>query len=124
MKEVLADLLAGPQVDGPTTAPPVHSGQQASSDTATLSFLIDHVIPSQEDQTIDNLVYLNPNKVVDYADASASSFFQESTDLYFELSDLDSDDSSAYRTLTQVMWMLYRILVTSLVEFWRKKYFF
>ena len=95
LKEVLADLLAGPQVDGPTSAPPEQSGQQASSDTATLSFLMDHVIPSQEDETVDNVVFLNPNKVVDYAEASSSSFFQESTDLYFELSDLDSDDPSA-----------------------------
>ena len=95
LKEVLADLLAGPQVDGPTSAPPAQSGQQASSDTATLSFLMDHVIPSQEDQTVDNVVFLNPNKVVDYSEASSSSFFQESIDLYFELSDLDSDDLSA-----------------------------
>ncbi|HAU59407.1 MAG TPA: hypothetical protein DCW45_03465, partial [Opitutae bacterium] len=95
LKEVLADLLAGPQVDGPTSAPPAQSGLQASSDTATLSFLMDHVIPSQEDQTVDNVVFLNPNKVVDYSEATSSSFFQESTDLYFELSDLDFDDPSA-----------------------------
>jgi hypothetical protein len=95
LNTVLSDLLAGPQVDGPTSAPPAQSSQQASSDTATLSFLMDHVIPSQEDETVDNVVFLNPNKVVDYGEASMSSFFQESTDLYFELMDLDSDDISA-----------------------------
>ena len=48
------------------------------------------------DQTVDNVVFRNPNKVVDYSEASSSSFFQESIDLYFELYDLDSDDHSAF----------------------------
>jgi hypothetical protein len=53
---------------------------------------MDHVIPSQDDENVDGEVYLNPNKVVSYETASSSSFFSESADLYFMLSDLESTD--------------------------------
>ena len=103
LETVLADLLAGPQVEGPNTAPPEQTGDQASSDTATLSFLMDHVIPSQDDESIEGVVYLNPNKVVSYDMASTSTFFKESSDLYFMLSDLDSsDDPDNYANTTSL----------------------
>jgi DNA-binding phage protein len=92
LETVLNDLLAGPQVDGPTSSPPVQNGEDVSSDTATLSFLLDHVIPSQDDENVEGEVYLNPNKVVSYETASSSSFFTESADLYFMLSDLETTD--------------------------------
>ena len=92
LKTVLNDLLSGPQVDGPTSAPPEQDGNQVGADTSTLSFLLDHVIPSQDDENVEGEVYLNPNKVVSYETASSSSFFSESADLYFMLSDLEKTD--------------------------------
>ena len=89
---VLTDLLAGPQVGGPNTSPPEQIGDQANSDTATLSFLMDHVIPSQDDENVEGVIYLNPNKVVSYDMASTSTFFKESSDLFFMLSGLESSD--------------------------------
>jgi hypothetical protein len=90
LKTVLNDLLSGPQVDGPTSSPPEQDGNQVGADTSTLSFLLDHVIPSQDDENIEGEVYLNPSKVVSYETASSSSFFSESADLYFMLSDLET----------------------------------
>ena len=91
---VMNDLLAGPQVEGPSTAPPIEVIDQGNADLATLSFLTDHYIPSADDQTIDNVVFLNPNKVVDSSIAYQSTLFEESVDLYYELSNLESGSSS------------------------------
>ena len=90
---VMNDLLSGPQVEGPSTAPPLEVIDQGNADLATLSFLTDHYIPSADDQTIDNVVFLNPNKVVDSSIAYQSTLFEESVDLYYELSNLESGSS-------------------------------
>ena len=56
--------------------------------------MTDHYIPSADDQTIDNVVFLNPNKIVDSSIAYQSTLFEESVDLYYELSNLESASSS------------------------------
>lgn len=93
LEVVLSDLLAGPQVDGPTSTPPEDSTIQAGGDLATLSFLTDHYIPSADDEALDGKVFINPKKVVDSSIAFESSFFAESADLYSEISSLASQES-------------------------------
>ena len=92
LEVVVSDLLSGPQVEGPSSAPPSDIEDRGDSDISTLSFLTDHYIPGSDDDSADGVVFINPSKVVDSAIAFESSFFTESADLYYELSDLSSVD--------------------------------
>ena len=74
---VISDLIDGPLlVQGPDSAPPSSSDSTLTADLKTLSFLLDHAFTG----TID------PNLIVSADVAMASSFFEESMEVYDALS--------------------------------------
>jgi hypothetical protein len=74
---VISDLIDGPLLDqGPDSAPPSSSDSTLTADLKTLSFLLDHAFTG----TID------PNLIVSADVAMASSFFEESMEVYDALS--------------------------------------
>ena len=73
---VLSDLIDGPLLEEPGSEPPSDDDPSAANDLKTLSFLLDH----QFTGTID------PNLIVSADVAMASSFFNETMDVFESLS--------------------------------------
>ena len=76
LSTVLADLIDGPLLEEPGSEPPSDDDPSAANDLKTLSFLLDH----QFTGTID------PNLIVSADVAMASSFFNETMDVFESLS--------------------------------------
>ena len=73
---VITDLLDGPLLDGPDSAPPGEDDPGANADLQTLSFLLDHSFTGS----------IDPSLIISAEIAMASSFFKESLDVYDEIS--------------------------------------
>ena len=79
---VLADLIKGPAVDAPTSAPPDDSGADLSANVGLLSLIQDHQLVDTFDLEL----------VVSSELAMASSFFEETIGAYDALSSLDPEE--------------------------------
>ena len=86
LHEVISDLNYGPGSDGPDSSPPGEDINQDSANLQTLSFLTDHHFHEGS---------INPELVVSAQVAEASSFFNESLQVFDALSML-GENSDEY----------------------------